>query len=39
MKNRGKCPEESVFSHTLLGAESIRDWWPEQLNLKILHQN
>jgi len=25
--------------HTAAGAMSNRDWWPEQLNLKILHQN
>jgi len=24
---------------TTLGGMSIRDWWPNQLNLKILHQN
>ncbi len=23
---------------TSLGSQSIRDWWPDQLNLKILHQ-
>ena len=25
--------------HTNLGVRSNRDWWPNQLNLKILHQN
>ncbi|MBU1983505.1 catalase/peroxidase HPI, partial [bacterium] len=25
--------------HTAAGAMSIQDWWPNQLNLKILHQN
>ena len=25
--------------HTAGGGTSIRDWWPNQLNLKILHQN
>jgi catalase-peroxidase len=25
--------------HTTVGAKSNRDWWPNQLNLKILHQN
>ncbi len=25
--------------HTASGAQSNRDWWPEQVNLKILHQN
>lgn len=31
----GKCP----VMHTNLGVRSNRDWWPNQLNLKILHQN
>ena len=31
----GKCP----VIHTAVGVRSNRDWWPEQLNLKILHQN
>jgi catalase-peroxidase len=31
----GKCP----FMHTTVGVQSNRDWWPNQLNLKILHQN
>jgi catalase-peroxidase len=31
----GKCP----VIHTSVGARSNRDWWPNQLNLKILHQN
>ncbi len=30
-----KCP---VF-HTTFAARSNRDWWPNQLNLKMLHQN
>ncbi|MEZ5853315.1 MAG: catalase/peroxidase HPI [Hyphomicrobiaceae bacterium] len=25
--------------HTAVGGRSIRDWWPNQLNLKMLHQN
>ncbi|HSA81827.1 MAG TPA: catalase/peroxidase HPI [Geminicoccaceae bacterium] len=25
--------------HTTLGGMSNRDWWPNQLNLKVLHQN
>ncbi|MEO3413744.1 catalase/peroxidase HPI [Roseovarius sp. CAU 1744] len=33
--NAGKCP----VMHTNLGVRSNRDWWPNQLNLKILHQN
>ncbi|MCB1378145.1 MAG: catalase/peroxidase HPI [Alphaproteobacteria bacterium] len=31
----GGCP----VMHTTAGARSNRDWWPNQLNLKILHQN
>ena len=34
-KNAGKCP----VMHTTVGVRSNRDWWPNQLNLKILHQN
>jgi catalase-peroxidase len=30
-----KCP----VMHTTFGVRSNRDWWPNQLNLKILHQN
>lgn len=31
----GKCP----VMNTNLGVQSNRDWWPNQLNLRILHQN
>ncbi|KUJ84098.1 hydroperoxidase [Ruegeria marisrubri] len=31
----GKCP----VMHTTQAARSNRDWWPNQLNLKILHQH
>ncbi|MGB9142183.1 MAG: catalase/peroxidase HPI, partial [Aestuariivirga sp.] len=34
-KSAGKCP----VMHTSVGVRSNRDWWPNQLNLKILHQN
>jgi len=34
-QNAGKCP----VIHTSVGVRSNRDWWPNQLNLKILHQN
>ena len=34
----GKCPVTGG-SHTTAGGRSNRDWWPNQLNLKILHQN
>ncbi len=40
----GKCPVMDVAGpatsrHTAAGATSNQDWWPSQLNLKILHQN
>jgi catalase-peroxidase len=31
----GKCP----VMHTTAGARSNSDWWPDQMNLKILHQH
>lgn len=35
-----KCPFLAAsHRHTAAGALSNSDWWPEQLNLKILHQN
>jgi catalase-peroxidase len=37
MKSEGKCPV--VHRHTAAGALSNDDWWPNQLNLKILHQH
>lgn len=36
----GKCPVmHGTPKHTVLAGRSNRDWWPNQLNLKILHQN
>ncbi len=36
----GKCPFlEASHRHTAAGAFSNASWWPNQLNLKILHQN
>ena len=35
MSNEPKCP----FSGNAHSGTSNRDWWPNQLNLKILHQN
>jgi len=35
MANETKCP----FSGKAHSGTSNRDWWPEQLNLKVLHQN
>jgi catalase-peroxidase len=35
-----ECPlRHGVRFHTSFGGRSNRDWWPNQLNLKILHQN
>ncbi len=34
-KSAGKCP----VMHTSVGVRSNRDWWPNELNLKMLHQN
>ena len=31
-----KCP---VLGHTAAGAAANKQWWPNQLNLKVLHQN
>ncbi|MCF8485624.1 MAG: catalase/peroxidase HPI [Rhodobacteraceae bacterium] len=36
----GKCPVmHGVSKNATFGVRSNRDWWPNQLNLKILHQN
>ena len=35
MSTEAKCP----FNHAAGGGTSNRDWWPNQLNLKILHQH
>ncbi len=36
----GKCPVMSgPRRHTVAGAPTTAGWWPDQLNLKILHQN
>lgn len=35
MSTESKCP----FSHAAGGGTTNRDWWPNQLNLKILHQH
>ncbi len=35
-----QCPlKHGVRFHTSFGGRSNRDWWPNQLNLKILHQH
>ena len=39
-EKKGQCPVmHGTTKHTTLGAMSNRDWWPNQLNLKILHQH
>ena len=39
-ENAGKCPMSGTArKHTAVGFRSNRDWWPNQLNLKILHQH
>ncbi|GAC1660641.1 MAG: catalase/peroxidase HPI [Candidatus Dormibacteraceae bacterium] len=35
MSSETKCP----FNHAAGGGTSNRDWWPKQLNMKILHQH
>ena len=43
MSDISKCPvmgnPAPANRHTAAGAMSNRDWWPNQLNLSILHQN
>ena len=40
MESESKCPVMSgAPKHTTFAGRSNRDWWPDQLNLKILHQN
>ena len=44
MEAMSKCPvlgdmRPSSARHTAAGALSNRDWWPDQLNVRILHQN
>jgi len=40
MSSEAKCPfSGDTLKHTFAGAKGNRDWWPNQLNLGILHQN
>jgi len=39
MNEISKCPVHGVRASVTFGGRSNRDWWPNQLNLKILHQN
>ncbi len=35
----GKCPFTGANKHTLAGAHNNTNWWPNQLNVSILHQH
>ncbi len=37
--SEAKSPKGKMRKPTTLGGSVIRNWWPDQLNLKILHQN
>jgi len=39
MSSESKCPFHSAGASTTLGAQSNAHWWPNQLNLAILHQH
>ena len=40
MSSEAKCPYSGdMLKHTSAGAKGNRDWWPDQLNLGILHQH
>ena len=40
MTTESKCPVlNGAPRDTAAGARSNRDWWPNQLNLEVLHQN
>ncbi len=40
MSEKGRCPVTGATSKSVAGGGSMnKDWWPNQLNLKILHQH
>ena len=39
LSTEAKCPFMGARSNAVAGARTNADWWPNQLNLKILHQN
>jgi catalase-peroxidase len=40
MNSKSKCPFASPAQrHTAIGVWSNADWWPNQLNVKLLHQH
>ena len=38
MNNEAKCPFSGAHKPATQAARGNRDWWPNQLNLAILHQ-
>jgi catalase-peroxidase len=40
MSDETKCPfSGGALKHTTAGTPTNADWWPNQLNLKVLHQH
>ncbi len=39
MSNESKCPVTGKTRQTAGGGTSNKDWWPDQINLRILHQH
>ena len=40
VRSAGKCPVvHAAHSNATVAGRSNRDWWPNQLNLDILHQH
>ena len=39
MEQQEKSQLSVPFKHTTMAGDLIKEWWPEQLNLNILHQN
>ena len=40
MSEKGRCPVTGATSRSVAGGGTMnKDWWPNQLNLKILHQH
>ncbi|MDP3224656.1 MAG: catalase-peroxidase, partial [Rubrivivax sp.] len=39
MSSEAKCPFHTAGARTTPGMQSNADWWPNQLNLSILHQH
>ncbi len=40
MSDESKCPAmDGTIRHSVIGAKTNQDWWPNRLNLRILHQN